>query len=444
MSRFLVNHLSAMSRLCRVTVLRPLLTPSTTQVRFQTTDIKHRDRLIQKELGIARYVGMKTVYSADIETCTVVPNHTPLPVYQVLDNEGCVHDTDQLSLSNQEVLDIYKQMVTLTLMDKLLYDAQRHGRISFYMACTGEEAIHFGSSAGLSHEDMVYAQYREAGVLMYRGFSPEECMNQCTGNVLDLGKARQMPVHYGSRKLNYQHISSPLGTQIPQAPGTAYAFKLQGANKCVCVFFGDGSASEGDCHAAMNFATTLQCPVLFFCRNNGYAISTPATEQYAGDGIAMRAIGYGMEAVRVDGNDLFAVYNAVKHYRERAVTENAPFLIEAMTYRVGHHSTSDDWKAYRYENEVHELGLNSCPVKRVKLFLIKQGLWTSEEDEDFIQQTRSTLIQTLEKAERQPKPGLDSLFTDVYDKIPSNLIDQRNEITNHIRKYPNEYPKHYQ
>ena len=154
-------------------------------------------------------------------------------------------------------------------MDKLLYEAQRHGRITFYMTCTGEEAIHYGSAAALRPEDMVYAQYREAGVIMYRGFSPEDCMNQCMGNTMDLAKARQMPVHYGSKQLNYQQISSPLGTQIPQAPGMAYAFKLQGAERCVCVYFGDGSASEGDCHAAMNFASTLRCPVLFFCRNNG-------------------------------------------------------------------------------------------------------------------------------------------------------------------------------
>ena len=125
------------------------------------------------------------------------------------------------------------------------------------------------------------------------------------------------------------------------------------------------------------------CVIVYRVR---YAISTPATDQYAGDGIAPRAIGYGMEAVRVDGNDLLAVYNAVKHYRERAVTENMPFLIEAMTYRVGHHSTSDDWKAYRFEEEVQTMGLKSCPVKRVKLYLIQQGLWTLEEDEEFIQQ----------------------------------------------------------
>ena len=155
-------------------------------------------------------------------------------------------------------------------MDKLLYDAQRHGRITFYMTSIGEEAIHFGSAAGLQHDDMVYAQYREAGVLMYRGYEIKNFMNQCFGNNLDSAKGRQMPVHYGCKNLNYQQISSSLATQIPQAPGIAYSFKRNEAKRCVIVYFGDGAASMGDCHAAMNFASTLRCPVLFFCRNNGY------------------------------------------------------------------------------------------------------------------------------------------------------------------------------
>lgn len=131
----------------------------------------------------------------------------------------------------------------------------------------------------------------------------DEIMNQCYSNDLDYGKGRQMPVHYGSRKLNFQTISSPLGTQIPQAAGAAYALKRSGKEACVVCYFGEGAASEGDFHAALNMASTTGSPVIFFCRNNGYAISTPAKEQYRGDGIAARGHGYGMATVRVDGND---------------------------------------------------------------------------------------------------------------------------------------------
>merc|ERR1711990_346647 len=153
-------------------------------------------------------------------------------------------------------------------------------------------------------------------------------MNQCYGNSADLGKGKQMPIHYGSNDLNFVTISSPLATQLPQAVGSAYAFKRAQNGLAVICYFGEGAASEGDAHPAFNFAATLECPVLFFCRNNGYAISTPAHEQYRGDGIGSRASGYGMDVIRVDGNDIFAVYNATKMARESAIAENRPVLIE--------------------------------------------------------------------------------------------------------------------
>jgi len=185
---------------------------------------------------------------------------------------------------------MYKDMVTLSVMDGIMYDAQRQGRISFYMTNYGEEASHIGSAAALHPEDMVFGQYREAGVLMYRGFTLDDFMNQLYGNVLDAGKGRQMPVHYGSAKLHFQTISSPLGTQIPQAVGAAYALKMAEKQNVTICYFGDGAASEGDCHAAMNMAATTESPVIFFCRNNGYAISTPTSEQYRGDGIGTLAM----------------------------------------------------------------------------------------------------------------------------------------------------------
>ena len=161
----------------------------------------------------------------------------------------------------------------LNEMDRILYDAQRQGRISFYMTNYGEEAAQIGSAAALRPDDLMYSQYREAGTLMYRGFSVQNMCDQCTGNADDLAKGRQMPVHYGSRDLNWVTISSPLTTQLPQAVGSAYAFKRAREDRCVIVYFGEGAASEGDAHAAFNFAATLRCPVVFFCRNNGFAIS---------------------------------------------------------------------------------------------------------------------------------------------------------------------------
>ena len=152
----------------------------------------------------------------------------------------------------------------LATMDKVFYDAQRQGRISFYMTSGGEGGIHVGSAAGLSDDDMIYAQYREAGVLMWRGFTLQQFADQCFSNVGDPAKGRQMPVHYGSVKYNFQTISSPLTTQLPQAASASYAFKNAKLDRIVACYFGDGAASEGDFHPALNFAATRECPIVFF------------------------------------------------------------------------------------------------------------------------------------------------------------------------------------
>jgi 2-oxoisovalerate dehydrogenase E1 component alpha subunit len=241
-------------------------------------------------------------------------NDSIMPTYRVLDSRGdLLNDKDEPDWSKDTALKMYKDMLTLNAMDSILYDAQRQGRISFYMTSYGEEATHMGTAAALKSQDVIYGQYREAGVLLYRGFTLEQFMNQVYSNSKDLGKGRQMPVHYGSKELNFQTISSPLGTQIPHAAGSAYALKRERADAVVICFFGDGAASEGDFHAALNFAATTEAPVIFFCRNNGYAISTPAKEQYRGDGIASRGSGYGIDTIRVDGNDVLVyLFNIFK------------------------------------------------------------------------------------------------------------------------------------
>ena len=172
--------------------------------------------------------------------------------------------------SKDVCLGMHKTMLQLSVMDKILYDAQRQGRISFYMTSTGEEACQVGSAQALTKQDHIFGQYREAGVLMHRGFQLQEFMDQCFGNERDPGMGRQMPVHYGSQRLNFYTISSPLGTQIPQAAGVAYGLKLQQEQKAlaeksiVMCYFGEGAASEGDFHAGLNMAAVLKCPVVYF------------------------------------------------------------------------------------------------------------------------------------------------------------------------------------
>lgn len=267
------------------------------------------------------------------------------------------------------MLRMYTMMSLLPQLDSVLYSAQRQGRITFWMTSYGEEAAVIGSAGALFDDDEVFAQYREIGVLLWRGVSIETIMNQVFGNMNDLGRGRQMPNHVGSAKHSFQTISSPLATQIPQAAGAAYALKrTPGREKNVAVcFFGEGAASEGDFHAGLNFAATLNSPVVWLVRNNGFAISTAAEEQYRGDGLAARGPGYGTLTIRVDGNDALAVRYAVREARRRAVEGSRPVLVELMTYRVGHHSTSDDSGSYRPKSSVDEwTKVSSCSPLSIK------------------------------------------------------------------------------
>ncbi|MCK5887060.1 MAG: thiamine pyrophosphate-dependent dehydrogenase E1 component subunit alpha, partial [Alcanivorax sp.] len=239
-----------------------------------------------------------------------------IPVLKILQADGTLYPGASLpSIDKELALKIYDTLAFIRVLDERMLAAQRQGRISFYMTCIGEEAAVTGSAAALSDDDMIMAQYREQAALRLRGFTTEQFMNQMFSNEKDLGKGRQMPIHYGSNELNYMTVSSPLGTQIPQAAGYAYGQKRAGKDALTLCYFGEGAASEGDFHAGLNMAAVLNCPTIFFCRNNGYAISTPVEEQFAGDGIAPRGVGYGIDTIRVDGNDLLAVLAATQHAR---------------------------------------------------------------------------------------------------------------------------------
>jgi len=334
---------------------------------------------------------------------------------------------------------MYTSMVKLQTMDQIFYDAQRQGRISFYMQSAGEEAIHIGSASAISKEDMVFAQYREAGVLLWRGFTMQQFADQCFTNEDDCSGGRQMPVHYGSADLNFQTISSPLTTQLPQASGAAYAAKLAGEDRIVVCYFGEGAASEGDFHAALNFAATLEAPVLFFCRNNGYAISTRADEQYRGDGIAVRGLAYGMPTVRVDGNDLLAVHHATAEARALVRSSGGPVLLEAMTYRVGHHSTSDDSTRYRSTQEIKSWMVDKCPVRRFRSYMEQFGWWDDLREENLRASERAEVMEAMLAAEKKSKPPIEGMFKDVYDVIPPHLIQQRDQMYAHVKKFPDHY-----
>jgi 2-oxoisovalerate dehydrogenase E1 component alpha subunit len=205
-------------------------------------------------------------------------------------------------------------------------------------------------------------------------------------------------------------------------------------------YFGDGAASEGDFHGALNLAAVRDCPVIFICRNNGFAISTPTKEQYRGDGIASRGIGYGIETLRVDGTDIFAVYEATKEARRRALENGGrPILLELMSYRISHHSTSDDSFAYRTQDEVHPWKNRDNPLILLRKWLIKRELWNDEKEAETRKQIRKDILSELKAAEMEKKPPLSTIFDDVYDEYSEEQQSQRDELKRMMLKYPEEY-----
>ncbi|MDI1489619.1 MAG: hypothetical protein OHK93_000816 [Ramalina farinacea] len=376
-----------------------------------------------------------------------------MPTYRVMDSDGTIVDESRkpLDVSQEEVTTWYRNMLTVSIMDLIMFDAQRQGRLSFYMVSAGEEGIAVGSASALHPSDVIFAQYRETGVFQQRGFTLADFMNQLFANCKDVGKGRNMPVHYGSSKLNIHTISSPLATQLPQAAGAAYALKLANNNssssspstnpKRICAtYFGEGAASEGDFHAALNLAATLSTPCLFLCRNNGFAISTPTLEQYRGDGIASRGVGYGIDTVRVDGNDIFAVREVVRRARSMALEEGGkPVLVECMSYRVSHHSTSDDSFAYRARVEVEDWKRRDNPITRLRKWMEREGWWDEEREREARSQIRKEVLKAFAEAETEKKPAVRELFTDVYKDVTEDAKRQMKELGRLVDEYPGEY-----
>ncbi|XP_024017729.1 2-oxoisovalerate dehydrogenase subunit alpha 2, mitochondrial [Morus notabilis] len=361
--------------------------------------------------------------------------------YRVLDDNGQIISGSNYVQVDQEIaLKLYTNMVTLQVMDTIFYEAQRQGRISFYVTSIGEEALNVASAAALTMDDLIFPQYREQGVLLWRGFTLQEFANQCFGNKADFGKGRQMPIHYGSHKHNYFTVSSTIATQIPHAVGAAYSLKMDNKNACVVTYFGDGGTSEGDFHAALNFAAVREAPVIFICRNNGWAISTPTSDQFRSDGVVVRGQGYGIRSIRVDGNDALAMYSAVHAARDMAISEHRPILIEALTYRVGHHSTSDDSTKYRPVEEIEWWRLARDPLTRFRKWIESSGWWNGEHESELRNSVRKQVLHAIQVAEKVEKPPVMNLFTDVYDVPPANLREQEQLLRETIKRYPQDYP----
>jgi len=357
----------------------------------------------------------------------------PPEPFSLLDYSGNLRPDVDPSLvpriSDADALRIYREMLKVRLVDDRMLRLQRQGRLGFYMQSLGEEATHFGVAYALRQSDWVFPSYREPGIAFWRGYTLRDFTNQLFGNAEDPVRGRQMPVHHTFRAGNFVSISSPVGTQIPQAVGMARAAQIMGRDDVAAVYFGEGTASPGDFHVALNFAGVWKAPVLFICRHNGWAISTPSQLQTAAKSIAHKALAYGFPGVRVDGNDVLALIAVTFAAAARARAGEGPTLIEAITYRRAAHSSSDDPSVYR-KGELDESASweQRDPMSRYGKYLQHRGLLTADIDKTYREEINEEITDALRHSESVGPPPLMTLIEDVYSQPTANLREQLAEI----------------
>ncbi|MHC3126189.1 2-oxoisovalerate dehydrogenase [Brevundimonas sp. GN22] len=352
---------------------------------------------------------------------------------RVLDDEGNAVGPWNPRLDADTMRRGLKAMILTRAFDDRMHRAHRQGKTSFYMKCTGEEAIAVAQGMVLNREDMGFPTYRQQGLLIARGYPLASMMNQIYSNAADPIKGRQLPIMYSAKDYGFFTISGNLGTQFVQAVGWAMGSAYKGDNKIAAAWIGDGSTAESDFHSALTFASVYKAPVILNIVNNQWAISS--FQGFAGGQettFASKGIGYGLPTLRVDGNDFLAVWAATEWAEERARTNQGATLIEIFTYRGAPHSTSDDPSRYRPGDE-HEHWPLGDPLERLKQHLIKIGEWSQEQhtaaEAEAVEQVRaaakeSEAIGTL----GQSRPSVKEMFEEVFAEPDWRLVEQRREV----------------
>jgi 2-oxoisovalerate dehydrogenase E1 component alpha subunit len=352
---------------------------------------------------------------------------------RVLDDDGEAAGPWNPKLSPELLRAGLETMLRVRHFDARMLTMQRQGRLSFYLESKGEDAVAVAAGLALRDEDLLFPSYRQQGLMLLRGATLLDMANQCVGNRGDNSKGRQMPVHYSWRKGNIVSISSPVGTQVPQAVGAAMATDYWGKDQVVATWLGEGTTAQGDFHYALNFASVYMPPVIINIVNNQWAISTHRNLASGGKTFAARGHAYGVPGIRVDGNDFPAVYAVTDWARRRARAGAGPTLIELLTYRGGAHSSSDDPSRYR-PNDEGRLWPGGDPIERLARHLINRGEWSEEKHEQLHKQIEKEVVAVYKQAEsigtlvegsRLPP---ETLFDDVYAEVPWHLRRQRDEL----------------
>ena len=322
-----------------------------------------------------------------------------------------------LGLSGGDLLAMYRVIVTARLLDEAALRQNRMGRAPFVVPGAGHEGCQIGTAWAMRRGvDIWLPYYRDLGVVLTAGMTPFEVFLGVFAKADDPSSGgRQMPSHWGSRRLGIISGSSPIATQIPHAAGIAYAAKYRGEDAVVGCWFGDGATSEGDWHEGLNFAGIHRLPVIFVCENNQYAISVPQAKQMAVKDVAVRAEGYGFPGVVVDGNDVLACYAAMRRAHDRARAGEGPTLIECKTYRYLPHTSDDDDKSYRSREEVEEARRRD-PVEQFHRYLAEHGVIDEAAEETLRMEVKAEIEAAIQAAWEAPDPTADSALRHVFEE----------------------------
>lgn len=348
-------------------------------------------------------------------------------LFTVLREDGSADPTTDPRIPTSTLLSAYRHMRRLRLLDAKMILLQRQGRVGFYGACTGQEAVPIATGLVTREDDWVFPALREQSVMLVRGFSLRAFVAQVFGNSGDVQKGRQMPSHQAGKGVHQVSWSSCIGPQIPQAVGAAWAMKLRKASSVAFGFSGDGATSQPDFHAAMTFAARFRAPAIVVCQNNHWSISVPTAKQTASKTLAIKARAYGMPGIRVDGNDLLAVHKVLSDAADRARRGEGPTFVEALTYRIGAHSTSDDPSRYRSDDEV-EAWKKKDPVDRLSRHLRVLGAIDDAFEAALDAELTAEIAAAVDEVEALPPPARETLFDDVYATMPWHLRAQKEEL----------------
>ena len=339
-------------------------------------------------------------------------------MFQILNEDGKIVNTKEMpQLKNEDIKKMYELMVLTRVFDDTAIKLQREGRMLTYASLQGQEASQIGSALAFEQEDWFVPSYRENGVFITRGY-PMDMLYQYWA-----GDERGMKI---PDDINALPVAVPVSTQVPHAVGIAWANKLLGKKSVAIVYFGDGATSKGDFHEGVNFAGVFNVPCVFICQNNQWAISVPVTRQTAAETIAQKAIAYGIEGVRVDGNDVFAVFKVVRDAVNKARVGKGPTLIECVTYRLQHHTTADDWTKYRSSEEV-EKWKQKDPIMRLRKYMEDEGIWDGSYEKKVLDDAKAKVSEATRKFESVPPLTPLDMFTNVYAELPPEIEEQRKD-----------------